>query len=197
MQPIILASASPRRKHLLKLTGLPFYVHPSKVDEPNANGEKPADYAEKLAQLKAVDVAQEYSDALIIGADTIVVLGNEILGKPVSKQDAHTMLQKLSGETHDVITGVSLIFKFNGTIDQKLTFHATTSVTFSVLSDAEISTYIATGSPFDKAGGYGIQDDTGALFIERIDGDYYNVVGFPLNLFYNHLKAIKPEFFSL
>ena len=197
MLPIVLASASPRRKQLLKLTGLNFKVHPSTVNEPDWSGQTPASYAESLAELKGADVATLYKDALIVGSDTIVVLGNDILGKPKDESEARKMLQSLSGTTHEVITAVSLIFKVNGTITQKTTFHAITSVTFSIINDDEISRYIATGSPFDKAGAYGIQDDTGALFIESINGDYYNVVGFPLNLFYNHVKSINPQFFNL
>lgn len=165
-------------------------VVPSSVEEPLPNGESPEGYAMKLAEMKATDIAGKQPGSLVIGSDTIVLLDDIILGKPASKQEAFDMLRRLSGRTHTVISAVCLI---DCDSDSK-TFYETTGVTFAELSDDEINRYIATGSPMDKAGGYGIQDDLGALFVQKIEGDYYNVVGFPLHRFYTELKSFAPEY---
>lgn len=194
---LILGSASPRRKALFELMKLDFSVIPADIPEPPPGNESPEYYAESLAELKAGHIAKNQSNAIITGADTIVILNNEILGKPGNYNEAASMLGKLSGQTHRVITAVCLIKTGESqNIIRKHSFHETTEVTFSPLSDEEIHGYIESGSPFDKAGGYGIQDDRGALFVSRIKGDYYNVVGFPLNRFYNEMKIFDPALFQ-
>ena len=191
---IILASKSPRRKYLLELLNLRFDVHGSDIEEHYPHDE-PQDIVKYLASAKANDVAKNYEDALIIGADTIVTLNGEILEKPVDENHAFRMLKALSDNTHEVYTGVSIIEKKDDKLVESLFFEQT-KVTFTALEDEEIRKYIATGSPMDKAGAYGIQDDWGAVFVKRIEGDYYNVVGFPLHLFYQHLKTIQPTLFA-
>ncbi|MCL4516523.1 MAG: Maf family protein [Firmicutes bacterium] len=175
---LILASASPRREELLALIGLKFTVEPSLVKEPAFSGEEPAEYAKKLADLKAGDVADRYqgSSKLIIGADTIVIIDGEVLGKPADEREAESMLKKLTGRTHEVITGVAVIDADTGSreIDAGRTL-----VTFRAMADAEIRRYVKTGEPMDKAGAYGIQG-LGAINITRIEGCYFNVVGLPL-----------------
>ncbi|MCH8556981.1 MAG: Maf family protein [Balneolia bacterium] len=187
---IILASASPRRKQLLGMLYPNLSIIPSSVDEPLPNGEAPADYAMHLAKMKAANVAERNQNSLVIGSDTIVLLDDIILGKPLSKEEAFDILRKLSGRRHTVISAVCLIHRGS---DSK-TFFESTGVTFAELSDDEINRYIATGSPMDKAGAYGIQDDLGALFVQKIEGDYYNVVGFPLHRFYTELKSFAPDY---
>jgi septum formation protein len=176
---LILASASPRRQELLGLLGLPFEVIPSEVDEAALVGELgeqplPAEMARRLAEVKAADVAARHPDALVLGADTIVVLGDAILGKPVSPDDARRMLALLSGRTHQVITGVALRGPGVGATDA-----VSTDVTFRELTPREIDAYVATGEPMDKAGAYALQGRA-AVLIEGIRGDYTNVVGLPI-----------------
>lgn len=192
---IVLASASPRRKKLLEQIGMEFIQSPSDVDESIADGLRATDTVTELASLKSSEVASRFQNALIIAADTIVVYKNTILGKPTDKDDAVRILQTLSGNTHFVITGVSLrLTDENGLIYSSCVFNEQTKVTFSALTLQEIEGYIATGSPFDKAGAYGIQDDWGSVFVSSIEGDYYNVVGFPLHTFYQKLKTFAPDF---
>lgn len=192
MLKIVLASKSPRRKKLLTQLGLIFEISPSHKEE-IISSSTPAEVVEELAIQKAEDVAHKFSDALIIGADTIVVQDNKILGKPEDEEDAVSMLKHLSGEVHSVFTGISLVTTDGqNQIKSTYSFHEETKVWFSTLSDAEIKAYVASGSPMDKAGAYGIQDDWGSIFVERIEGDFYNVVGFPLNRFYRELKAFEP-----
>lgn len=195
MGKIILASGSPRRKKLLQQINLPFEVLVSSVDE-SFDPEQPAsEIVQQLALRKARDISQNHNNALVIGADTIVVFEDEILEKPANRREAKTMLQQLSGQTHQVQTGVALCkVESSQNITDTLTFVEETSVTFGELDDKDIETYVAGGSPLDKAGGYGIQDDFGAIFVKRIEGDYYNVVGFPLHRFYNAMKSFAPEF---
>lgn len=172
-----------------------LHVIPSAVEEPPYASGSPAGYAEGLARLKAADVARQHADALVIGADTIVVLGDQILGKPENADHACEMLRSLSGNTHTVISAVCLI-RIGSDPESGATvrlFSEKTEVTFGSLSDREIRSYVAGGSPMDKAGAYGIQDDLGALFVARIDGDYYTVVGFPMRRFYTELAAFAPE----
>lgn len=191
---IVLASASPRRKKLLEQIGLEFIQSPSDIDESIADGLSPIDTVTRLASLKSSEVASRFQNALIIAADTIVVYNNAILSKPTDNDDAVRILQKLSGNTHLVITGVSLrLTDENGRISSSHDFIEQTKVTFAALSQQEIEAYIATGSPFDKAGAYGIQDDWGSVFVSSIEGDYYNVVGFPLHTFYQKLKTFAPD----
>lgn len=195
MRKIILASGSPRRKKLLQQINLPFEVQVSSVDEFFEPEQPASEIVQQLALRKARDICYNHNNALIIGADTIVVFEDEILEKPVNHREAKTMLQQLSGQTHQVQTGVALCkVESSQNITDTLTFVEETSVTFGELDDKDIETYVAGGSPMDKAGGYGIQDDFGAIFVKRIEGDYYNVVGFPLHRFYNAMKSFAPGF---
>jgi septum formation protein len=180
---IILASASPRRAKLLKQINIPFVTKISSVEEIN-NGLEPVEFARDMSALKARDIAGSIGNGLIIAADTIVVLDGVILGKPKNDADAIKMLKLLSGRVHEVITGFTILDKPSDYIQ---TDHESTRVRFRELSDDEIRSYVDTGSPLDKAGAYGIQDDYGAVFVDRIEGCYYNVVGLPLAKLYRSL----------
>jgi len=183
---VVLASASPRRKQLLSLIINEFDICPSGYDESEITIRNPNDYVTKLAYQKAHYVAKnQFDNSVVIGADTCVVLDNEILNKPESKEHAFEMLKKLSGNTHQVFTGLSLIHLSENKIFNSF---KKTDVTFRNLTDNEIKEYIKTGSPMDKAGAYGIQDDFGAVFVSKINGCYYNIVGLPLELLYKELK---------
>ena len=176
---LVLASTSPRRKELLGLLGLPFEVIGSLYDESviSPDGMAPADYVTQLAQGKASEVAGRLdADALVIGADTTVVLDGQFLNKPTGPDDAASMLRRLSGRTHEVYTGLCVI---RG--QTLLTNYAVTEVAFAALTDETIAAYVATGEPLDKAGAYGIQGKA-LSFIPSISGDYFNVVGLPLYL---------------
>jgi septum formation protein len=188
LKKIILASGSPRRHALLSSIGVPHDVVPSTIDEVFDFTITASAAAEKLAREKAREVAQRVHFDLLIAADTIVVLEGELLAKPSNKIEAFEMLQKLSANTHEVITGVTLL-----TPSTERTFSVSTKVTFEQLTDSEIEAYVDTGSPMDKAGGYGIQDDLGSLFVKHINGDYYNVVGLPLQQVYSELKSVSPD----
>lgn len=191
---IVLASASPRRKLLLEQINLPFTIQPSEVEEVMHPHQPPEEVAMQLADQKATDVSDDHADAVIIGADTIVVFEGQMLGKPGDAEEAFSMLKSLSGETHEVYTGVALLkTDASAKIIDRTLFYSRTLVTFDQLDDQEIIDYIQTGSPKDKAGSYGIQDDWGSVFVKEIHGDYYNVVGFPLNLFYRNMKKFAPE----
>ena len=175
---LILASQSPRRRSLLEQLGLTFRVVASHTDETPRAGEKPEIMVQRLALEKAEAVANRFTQALTLAADTVVVHCGEVLGKPVDAEAAADMLRTLSGDTHAVYTGIALV---HPATERRTTAVETTQVTFGTLSDAEISAYVAGGSPMDKAGSYGIQDDYGAVFVSKIHGDYYNVVGLPLH----------------
>lgn len=183
--PFILASSSPRRRDLLRLFGFPFTVIPSHAPEKHEPGESPDALVRRLALEKATDVARDHEDALVLGADTIVVLNGAILGKPLDEEDARSMLALLSGKTHTVWTGISLVHARSG---RRTSHSCQTNVHMDRLSPTEIHAYVAGGSPMDKAGAYGIQDDRGALFVAGIEGDYYTVVGLPLNALYQMLR---------
>jgi septum formation protein len=170
---VILASASPRRRELLNLIGLPHEVRPANVDESMHQGEAPAVYAERVARAKAA-VIVDAPDAVVIAADTIVVIDDEVLGKPSSTDEARRTLARLSGRTHTVYTAVAV--RRAGEIVSSVEHVA---VTFRPLSAEEIGSYVATGEPMDKAGAYGIQG-FGATIVERIDGDYFAVMGLSL-----------------
>jgi septum formation protein len=176
-RPLILASMSPRRARLLRQIGIDFTVDPAHINE-DYDGSEPVEFAREMSRRKASEVASRYDDGLILGADTIVLFQQRILGKPGNAEEARKMLLSLSGAVHEVITGVTIIERPTGLI---ITDHELTRVWFRTLSENEIERYIESGSPFDKAGGYGIQDDHGAVFVSRIDGCYYNVVGLPLS----------------
>ena len=176
---LVLASTSPRRQELLGLLGLPFEVIGSLYDESviSPDGMAPADYVTQLAQGKASEVAGRLdADALVIGADTTVVLDGQFLNKPTGPDDAASMLRRLSGRTHEVYTGLCVIHG-----QTLLTNYTVTEVTFAALTDETIAAYVATGEPLDKAGAYGIQGKA-LSFIPSINGDYFNVVGLPLYL---------------
>lgn len=176
MRKIILASTSPRRKQLLKQLGLEFEVIPSNVEEVLNPRLKPRHQAEELAMQKAQAVARDFDDAIIIGADTLVAVGDEILGKPANEQEAKRMLKKLRGRQHTVVTGFVLIDTANA---RTLVKSVETKVWFKKLSPQEISSFVEKEKPYDKAGGYAI-NELAALFVEKIEGDFYNVVGLPL-----------------
>ena len=173
MPRVILASASPRRRELLTLIGIPHEVRPADVDESLHHGEAPAVYAERLARAKAATVPPDPA-VLAIGSDTIVVIDDVVLGKPRDRDDAARMLRTLSGRTHTVYTAVAVR---RGERIASGVEHV--AVTFRPLTDAMIESYIATGEPMDKAGAYGIQG-FGATIVERIDGDYFAVMGLAL-----------------
>ncbi|HIF14409.1 MAG TPA: septum formation protein Maf [Bacteroidetes bacterium] len=184
MKKIILGSASPRRKELLKMLGLSFEVRPKDIDESYSDSIKGKDVALYLAEKKLRAFKDELKDnELIITADTIVCLENEILGKPQNAMDAKIMLSALSGKTHSVVTGCGLMSK-----DVTELFYEKTEVVFRELSDEEIDHYIANYKPYDKAGAYAIQEWIGMAAIEKINGCYYNVVGLPLSRLYMYLK---------
>ena len=169
---------------MLRRLGVPFTVHPSSVEEVWPENESAGAAVESIALQKAKPVSLAHPEAITLGADTVVVLEGEVLGKPGSKTEAYAMLHRLSGATHTVYTGLALVHPSS---ERSVADHVATQVTFSKLTDDEIDRYVATGSPMDKAGGYGIQDDYGAFFVSHIEGDFYNVVGLPLHRLYRML----------
>src|SRR5262245_41222633 len=176
-QILILASSSPRRQELLREAGIAFDVHPAHIPEEWNSREMPRDYACRLAQEKAQAVARSFSDRYVLGADTIVVVDDEILGKPRDPCDAARMLRLLSGRGHQVITAVCLVTPQHGSHTRS----AVTSVYFRDVNEEEIQRYIAGGEPMDKAGAYAIQGGAGP-WIQRIEGDRSNVVGLPVTM---------------
>lgn len=177
MKKIILASASPRRQELIGRLIPDFKVMTDDSPEEVIMGEKPEETVKRLAKQKAENVAKEITDdAVVIAADTMVALDGQVLGKPCDEKEAYNMLKMLSGNTHQVYTGVAVIDTKSGRIINE---YETTGVKFRTLLDDEIKAYIKSGEPMDKAGAYGIQE-LGALFIQGIEGDYFNVVGLPL-----------------
>lgn len=191
-RPLILASASPRRKHLLTHIGLDFHVIVADVDEDSITTSTPPDeYVSILATLKARTVAEAQSTpAYVIGSDTTVVLDGEILNKPATEAEARLMLRRLSNRTHTVFTAIAIV---DSASLRTITAVRSTNVEFRELDDREIDAYVATGSPMDKAGAYGIQDDLGAVFVRNIEGCYYTIVGLPLELLYSTLKSFVTE----
>ncbi len=183
MRQIILASQSPRRKMLLEQVGIEFIVHAAQTEEKWNTECSITEAIEQLAYEKAKAVSSHYPQGIVIGADTMVCLDGECLGKPKSPQQAKAMLQRLSGRTHQVITGVSIM-----TNDVCDCFHCVSEVTFYELSEQEIDAYIASKEPLDKAGAYGIQGK-GAVFVAKIVGDYYNIVGLPIAMLVRRLRA--------
>lgn len=177
MKKIILASASPRRQELIGRLIPDFKVMTDDSPEEVIMGEKPEETVKRLAKQKAENIAGEITDdAVVIAADTMVALDGQVLGKPCDEKEAYNMLKMLSGNTHQVYTGVAVIDTKSGKIINE---YETTGVKFRTLLDDEIKAYIKSGEPMDKAGAYGIQE-LGALFIQGIEGDYFNVVGLPL-----------------
>ncbi len=190
MPPFILASQSPRRKQLLEQIHYSFSIETSTAKEIIKKGLPPADIVEQLARQKAENVWERHKDAVVLGADTIVAYGHTILGKPSNEDEAKAMLRLLSGQVHEVYTGVALF-----TTEGIVTFHDKTTVEFYRLTEEEIAMYIKSGEPFDKAGAYGIQG-FGAFLVKRIDGDYFTVVGLPLAKTMRALihAGIRPSF---
>jgi len=205
---LVLASASPRRQELLRNAAIPFTTQPADVDETPFPGESARTCAERLAQEKALKIARHHAHAHVLGADTVVVVDDQILNKPMDVEDAVRMLRLLSGRVHQVITGVCLVKPLDDpqrpvsakppepapyavlTADnrQLLIGSETTAVTMSEISDTEIREYVSTGEPMDKAGAYGIQGRA-SRWIPRIQGDYSNVVGLPVALVYRMLAG--------
>jgi septum formation protein len=193
--PLVLASSSPRRQELLKNAGIEFEVHPANIPEIRLPSETPKDFAERMAKEKAATVLNQVSPAhplqrtqkggasAVLAADTVVVVDDEVMGKPADHEDAARMLRLLSGRTHLVITGVCLLG--DGFEDVR---SETTAVYFSVLTDSEIKEYVESGEPMDKAGAYAIQG-MASKWISRIEGDYNNVVGLPADLVRKMLSA--------
>ena len=185
---LVLASASPRRRELLKNAGIPFIVRPSQIPELPREGEIPQACAERLAREKALDVFRQRRQDFVLGADTIVIVDGQILGKPRDGADADRMLRLLAGRTHQVTTGVCLIGPNDkGGSSVGDTRSETTRVTMSELSADDIKSYVATGEPLDKAGAYAIQGRA-SRWISRLEGDYFNVVGLPVSLVYRMLR---------
>jgi septum formation protein len=176
LQPLTLASESPRRKRLLQSVGLDFRIVPSRVAESGAPSGNPSSDAEKWAHAKSASISTAFPDSWVLGADTIVVVDGKIFGKPADRDEASSMLSELSGRAHDVITGICLMKASPGIYK---TGSVTTKVLFKDLSRDEIEAYIRTGEPMDKAGAYGIQG-IGAFLVRAIEGSYTNVVGLPL-----------------
>lgn len=190
---LILASGSPRRAEILNSVGWQFTKQVADVDESVRQDEMPENYVQRLAQEKAEAVAALQKDALVLGADTTVLIDDEIIGKPLDFADARRMLEKLSGNWHEVLTGVALV-KVQSP-ESKVQSRETvvgiqrTRVKFAAMSDAEIEFLIEKGEPLDKAGAYAVQAQA-ALFIEGIEGDYWNVVGLPVHLVYELMREI-------
>ena len=184
-EKIILASKSPRRAEILRSVGWEFETQAANIDETRHESEDAVSYVTRLAREKAATIAQRAPDGLVLGADTVVVIGEIILGQPRDDEDARRMLTLLSGKWHEVLTGVALL---RG--DETLIEHESTRVRFCELSGEEIDWYVSTGEPRDKAGAYAIQG-RGAIFIEGIEGDYFNIVGLPVRLVYEMMRRIK------
>jgi septum formation protein len=179
---IVLASQSPRRIELLKSVGLEFEIYPPKIDEQYRKDQNPLEYTRHIASEKAHGIARYLDYDLIIAADTVVTLENEIFEKPRDRREAEIMLRKLSNQTHQVITGFCLLSTHKVIID-----HEKTDVIFYPLNDSDIEMYLNSDEPFDKAGAYGIQGFA-SIFIKEIRGCYFNVVGFPIGKFFQHIK---------
>ena len=184
-QKLILASGSPRRAEILRAVGWPFEAVAANVDETRLADEDAVSYVRRLAQQKAETVAARFSAGLVLGADTVVVIDGEILGQPGNDEAARRMLKALNGKWHEVLTGVALMSagQVSENVSHAVVDHETTRVRFSEMSEAEIDWYVSTGEPRDKAGAYAIQGKA-ALFIEEIEGDYFNIVGLPVRLVY-------------
>ena len=181
---VILASASPRRAELLRAAGIDFDVRPADVDEAILPGEAPADYVSRLAEAKARVVHERDNERTVLAADTAVVVEGEILGKPIDEADAKRMLRLIGGRTHEVLTAVS-IFHPGQIVDTRVDV---TTVEFALLSEADVSWYVSSGEPMDKAGAYAVQG-LASRFVTRLEGSYSNVVGLPIALVYQMLTT--------
>ena len=189
--PFILASASPRREDLLRSVGLMFKIIPAHVDEAYLEGESPSAHVKRLSRNKAQTIAAQYPEALVLGADTIVVIDGLILGKPKNKKQAREMLTRLSNRTHTVFTGFTLILSDAGILKTKV---VRSSVQFKEIAPDEMDWYIHCDEPYDKAGGYAVQG-RGAYFIKAIRGSYTNVIGLPLCEVLEELKHLNAVHF--
>ena len=190
MLQLLLASASPRRADLLRTAGFDFKIKPASVDENLRANELPEAYVKRLAEAKATAVVEFAGNRTVLGADTIVVVNKQILGKPINAGDASRMLHLLSGRHHEVVTGITVIGPpLVGQERLRLTSFTTTRVEMAVLSESEIEWYVSTGEPLDKAGAYAIQG-LASRFIRHIEGSHSNVVGLPISLVYSMLKKV-------
>ena len=186
-EKLVLASRSPRRAEILTAVGWPFEMVASNIDETRFKSESAVTYVTRLAQAKAEAVARIATSGLVVGADTVVVVEDQILGQPSDDDDARRMLKLLSGRWHEVLTGVALIHAGKNSL---VVEHEKTRVRFTEMSDPEIDWYVGTGEPMDKAGAYAVQGRA-ALFIEEIQGDYFNIVGLPMRLLYKLMRQIQ------
>jgi septum formation protein len=186
MPELILASQSPRRRELLETAGFRFTVRARPVEEVRGAGESPVEYVMRLAREKA-EASWESRDEIVLGADTEVVLGDSVLGKPGDESEARAMLRSLAGREHTVITGICLRHAGGAVVGSE-----STRVWFAQMDDREIAEYAASGEPLDKAGGYAIQG-LASKFVERIEGCYFNVMGLPLALFYREWKKLGAD----
>jgi septum formation protein len=186
---LILASASPRRAEILRAVGWEFEQHVANIDETILPNEKPENYVIRLAKMKAEAIARNYQDSLVLGADTTVVIDEKIIGKPTTLEEAREMLRTLSGRWHEVLTGIAIIER---KLDISKEGLQRTKVKFAHMSEEEIEFLIQEGNPLDKAGAYAVQAQA-ALFIEEIRGDYWNVVGLPINLVYKLVTNLGKE----
>jgi len=189
MAKIILASGSPRRHELLTALGIDFEMRPSNIPEQRRDDESPAEYVVRLAREKASFVANDAVASIVIGADTTVVVDGTLLEKPADHNDVRQMLRLLSGKWHDVLTGLCLIQSDSGRIVGGV---ESTRVLFHPLTDEDIEWYLNTGEPFDKAGAYAIQGN-GSLIVDKIEGNYFNIVGVPINLLYRLAHQLGEE----
>lgn len=186
-EKIVLASESPRRAEILRAVGWPFETMAAGIDESRGVSEDAVTYVKQLAQTKAEAVARKLSSGIVLGADTVVVIDGEILGKPGDREDSRRMLTLLSGKWHEVLTGVVMLRI--GESSRSVAAYESTRVRFSEMSEAEVEWYVATGEPMDKAGAYAVQGRA-ALFIEEIQGDYFNIVGLPIRLVYELSRKV-------
>ncbi|HEV2913085.1 MAG TPA: Maf family protein [Pyrinomonadaceae bacterium] len=187
-EALVLASASPRRAEILRAIACPFERRAVDIDETRLPSEGAVAYVERLAREKATAAAATLGPGrLVLGADTVVVVDDRILGKPLDREDARRMLRLLSGRWHEVLTGVALVR--DGEAARRVVSHERTRVRFAEMSEAEIDWYVATGEPLDKAGAYAVQGRA-ALFIEELSGDYWNVVGLPVRLVYRLAREL-------
>lgn len=184
---LILASGSPRRAEILNLVGWRFEKQVINIDESKIDGETSNEYVKRLALEKAEAVAKKNTDRLVLGADTIVVVDGDVTGKPIDLEDAARMLRKLSGKWHEVLTGVALVKNSKRYVSSE-----STRVKFSRMNDEEIEFLVRHGNPLDKAGAYAVQAQA-SLFIERIEGVYWNIVGLPINLVYHLIKKFTDD----
>ncbi len=186
-EKLILASKSPRRAEILRAAGWPFEAIAADIDETRRENEDAISYVRRLAREKAETVAANFSNDLVLAADTTVVVDEHVLGQPADDEDARRMLKLLSGRWHEVLTGVALLRA--GQTEAPIVDHESTRVRFSPMSAEEVDWYVETGEPHGKAGAYGIQGRA-SLFIERIEGDYFNIVGLPVRLVYEMARRI-------